>query len=286
MALDNFIPEVWSARLLANLSAAHVYAQPGVINRDYEGDISAMGDTVRINSIGRVTTAAYTKNTDIAAVSTLSDSQTTLAIDHARYFNFQIDDIDKAQQKPKVMEAAMREASWRLADDVDQFIAALYADVPAANMVGTEASPRTGYTASDVYTYLVDLGTVLDVNNVPTQGRWAVIPPFLHGYLLKDDRFVKSGAVDPTGGIIANGEIGQAAGFRILKSNNVPYTTTTTCYKVLAGHPMAWTYAEQVSEVEAYRPQARFADAVKGLLVYGGKVVEPAALAMLVINTT
>ena len=85
MTLSNFIPSVWSARILETLNKAHVYT--GLMNRDYEGEISALGDTVKINSIGRVTIGTYTKNTDISSAETLTDAQTTLSINVARYFN-------------------------------------------------------------------------------------------------------------------------------------------------------------------------------------------------------
>src|SRR5688572_31340497 len=101
MSLENFIPEVWSARLLVNLYNTLVYGNPRLINTDYEGESRNMGDTVRINSIGAVTVGDYTKNTDMAAPQTLSDAQTTLTITQQKYFNFQVDDIDKFQQFPK-----------------------------------------------------------------------------------------------------------------------------------------------------------------------------------------
>lgn len=283
MALDNFIPEVWSARLIANLQKAQVFAQPGVCNRDYEGDIMDKGDTVRINAIGAITVGDYTKNTDHAAAQTLNDAQTVLSIDQAKLFNFQIDDVDKAQSSIAVMDAAMREAAYALSNTADAMIAGLYTDVPSDNSYGTEASPKTGFVAGNVYEYLVELGVILDQNNVNRDGRWVIVPPFVHGYLQKDDRFVGAGAQT---GVLLNGQVGQAAGFTILVSNNVKYTTSTTCYKVLAGTSMAITFAEQVRKIESYRPQLRFADAVKGLHLYGAKVIRPEALAMLVINKT
>ncbi|MCC6727895.1 MAG: P22 coat protein - protein 5 domain protein [Chthonomonadales bacterium] len=285
MGLESFIPEVWSARLLANLHKAQVYGQPAVTSMDYDGDIREFGDTVRINAIGPVSVSDYTRNTDIDAPETLDDSQTVLAIDQAKYFNFQIDDADRAQQRPRVMDAAMAEAAYAVSDAADQHIAALYSAIDAGSFVGSDASPKTGYDASDVYELLVDLKVILDERNVPTEGRFCVIPPFLHGYLLKDDRFVRAGtaATDRT---LRNGEVGQAAGFRMLMSNNVPYAAGPARFKVIAGHPMGWTYASQIRKVEAYRPERRFADAVKGIHLYGAKVVRPTALACLVINAT
>ena len=121
MALDAVIPEVWAGRLLANLNDSHVYA--GLGNRDYEGDIKEYGDVVRINSFGRVSVSSYTKNTTIGAPETLNAEGQTLTVDQASYINFQIDDVDKRQQRPKLMDDAMAEAAWRLSDTMDENIA-------------------------------------------------------------------------------------------------------------------------------------------------------------------
>lgn len=287
MSLSNFIPSVWSARILETLNNAHVYTN--LMNRDYEGEISALGDTVKINSIGRVTIGTYTKNTDISAAETLTDAQTTLTIDTARYFNFQVDDIDKAQTKPKVMDAALRDAAWGLADAVDVLIAGLYTQVPAANTQGTNGAPVVGGSltaGSAMYDLLVNMAVDLDENNVPDDGnRFVVVPPWAHGVMLKDNRFINSTQMGNE--IRSSGFIGKAAGFNVYKSNNVTKsgTASTDSHRIIAGHPMAWSYAEQVSEIEAYRPQLRFGDAVKGLLLCGYKVVRPTALALLYAKT-
>jgi hypothetical protein len=285
MSLDNFIPEIWSAELLRAYERALVYGAPGVVNRDYEGDISAAGDTVRINSIGDPTIGDYTKNTDMAAVETLTDAQATLLIDQQKYFNFQVDDIDTAQQKPKVMAAAMERAGFGLRSAVDTYIASLYTD--AAGAIGSTGSPKTVTSPATAlnelaYTYLVDLGVILDEADVPSDGRFAIVPSWYHGLLLKDDRFVASG-VQSAASALANGKVGEAAGFSIMKSNNVPNTAATK-YRIVAGHPSAWSFAAQITSLEAYRPERRFASAIKGLLVFGAKVVKPAGLAVLVAN--
>lgn len=279
MSLDNFIPKIWSARLLVNLQKNLVYGQPGVINRDYEGEIRNVGDTVYINSIGPVTVGDYTKNTDINAPETLTDSQRALQITEAKYFNFQIDDIDKAQQKPKVMDDAMAEAAYALADVADQFIASHYVDAQSA--IGDDTTPETP-TTDKAYELLVDAGVLLDENNIPRSNRFVVIPPWFYGLILKDDRFVKAGTAT-SDNVLRNGEVGQAAGFTVYMSNNVPNTDGAK-YKILAGHPMAITYAEQIASVEGYRPEKRFADAVKGLHLYGAKVVRPEALVVITAN--
>ena len=104
------------------MNKALVYAQPTVSNRDYTGDIKNLGDTCHINGIAPVTAKPYTKNVAIATPDTLSDAATTLVIDQANYTNFEVDDVDKAQGAVTVMDAAMAEAAYALADVADQYV--------------------------------------------------------------------------------------------------------------------------------------------------------------------
>ena len=279
MTLNNFIPQIWSARLLQNLQKTLVYGQTGIVNRDYEGDASALGNTVKINNIGRVSTGDYTKNTDMSAPETLTDATRSLLIDQAKFFNFQIDDVDKIQQNPKLMDEAMREAAYALRNQADQYIASQY--VNASQKIGDDTTPVVP-TKNDAYEYLVDLSVKLDEADVPEQGRWVVLPPWYEGLMLKDDRFVKAGNL-PSDQRLMNGVIGQAAGFNVLKSNNAPTggTGSTLNSKIIAGHSIGWSFVDQATQVEAYRPEKRFADAMKGLHIYGAKVVRPEALAVL-----
>ena len=128
----------------------------------------------------------------------------------------------------------------------------------------------------------VDLAVLLDEDKVPATGRWVIVPPWFHGLLLNDAKFVATGGSNAEA-TLRNGMIGEAAGFSIIKSNNVPNTTGAK-YRIVAGHPMAWSYAEQISSVEAYRPERRFADAMKGLHLYGAKIVRATCLAVLTAN--
>ena len=112
MALD-FIPTVWAARLLVALEKALVYGQANVSNRDYEGEVRESGNTVKIASVGDVSISDYVKNTDIDDPEILSDDDLSLLIDQAKYFNFYVDSIDRAQQNVNVLDDAMRHASWK-----------------------------------------------------------------------------------------------------------------------------------------------------------------------------
>ena len=277
-----FIPTVWAARLLTALDRSLVYGQSGVVNRDYEGDIREAGNSVKVASIGDVSIGNYVKDADIADPEVLTDSDQTMLIDQQKYFNFFVDSVDRAQQNVHVLDEAMRRAAWKLNDAADTFIAStMEAAVPTANKIGSTTTPKVP-TKDDAYEYLVDLGVLLDEGDTPIAGRFCIVPAWFHGLLLKDDRFVRSGT--PVGDMrLANGEVGEAAGFRILKSNNVPDVTGTK-YKILAGHPVATSYAEQVLDVQTFKPEKRFGDAVKGLHVYGAKVVRPTSLACLIAS--
>jgi len=281
MSLD-FIPTVWAGRLLTALENALVYGQKQVCNREYEGEIQAAGNTVKIASIGNVAVADYEKDTDIADAAALTDAEQTLLIDQQKYFHFYVDSLDRVQQNVDIMDEAMRNAGWRLREEADNFLAGVMdAAMPAGNTIGSIATPIVP-TKDNAYEYLVDLGVKLDESNAPINGRFCIIPAWFHGMLLKDDRFVRSGTTVGDARL-ANGEVGEAAGFRILKSNNVPNTSGLK-YKIIAGHANATAYVGQILDLQGYKPEKRFGDAVKGLHVYGAKVVRPACLACLIAN--
>jgi hypothetical protein len=272
-----------------------VYAS--LANTNYEGEIRNFGDTVRINAIGALATSDYTKNSDMVSPPALTDAQTVLSINQAKYINFYIDSVDKAQAHPQVMAEATYEAGIAFADTLDQFIAGLYTD--ALSTIGTTGAEKTDLaTAGQPYVYLTQLKQKLDENNVPSMDRWCVVPPWFEAFLLQDQRFVqygtiaqmeilRSGVLGPSSSMAGNQlqRVGAIAGFDIYRSNNVPNTAGDK-YRIIAGHPIAITYASQFTEVAAYEPPLRFGDAVKMLHVYGARVVKPAALAVLTARST
>mgnify|MGYP001199434595 CR=1 FL=1 len=287
MAITNFIPTVWSARLLENLQKVMVYGQTGVVNRDYEGEIRNEGDTVKILSISAVTVDNYTKGQNIT-FQELSDAAQTLVIEKQKYFAFEVEDIDKAQSRINIVESAMTEAAYALRDAADQYIAGvMVAGVASANQIGTDASPvsltagQTGSGNTNVYEAIVNMRVKLDTSNVPNDSRWLIVPPDVYGLLLKDSRFVYN---QLAGQVMLNGEVGQIAGFRVLVSNNVPVSSGK--YRILAGHPSAVTYAEQINKIEAIRREARFADGIKGLHLYGAKAIRPQGLVRMIATIT
>ena len=281
MTLNNMIPQLWAGRMLNNLNDAHVYAN--ALNRDYEGEIRAMGDRVKINSIGRVTINTFTKNAALNAPETLDDSYVNLIIDQGDYFNFEIDDVDKAQHKVTVMNDAMQEAAWGLADVADAFIAALLdSGTSATNQLTALTTVGSGVTDDDAYEAIVDLDVQLSEQNVPRDGnRWVIVPPWFEGELRKDNRFVSFGTSENRAQLRGK-PVGEASGFNVWQSNNVP--VTALAYTILSGHKLAATYAEQITNTVPFRPEDSFSDAVKGLHIYGAVVTRPYAIASVVVT--
>lgn len=342
MAVTYFQPEVWSAQVLSILAKSLVYAGSPCVNRDYEGEISAFGDTVHIPTVADVNIFAYAKDNDLTAAQALTDAELLLTIDQSFAFNFQIDDIDMRQVRSggALMAEAAKRAAFGLADKTDQYVAAKMAGA-AGNSLGVIDAT----TATNVYDLLlVGASVKLDQANVPSQGRFMVVDPATYGKLQLDARFIRQNESGTNA--LHNGLVGDAAGFTILKSNNafqanraITSVTTASGAKTLtgvagqfsqgdvglsvtgtgvgasakivsvnadgsvatddvnssasaavtvtlagggqvavAGSSIATSFAEQISKVEGYRPPLRFADAVKGLHLYGAKVVRPTAL--------
>ena len=267
------LPQIWSARILAKLEKQLIFAQPGVVNRDYEGDIRADGDRVHVHSFGDPTVSDYVKNSTTITYEQLTDSRVTLLIDRSKYFAFSIDDIDAAQMRPELIDAASDRAAYQLAEVADSYIAGLYS---GASTSGPDNTIETSqFTATNVYQKFVDLAVLMDQVNLPAGGRYVVVPPWVKGLLLHNSTFVTASKPDA----VLNGQVGQIAGLNILVSNNVKTTGTSPVVShMMAGHASALAYAEQIVNVEGLRLEGSFADAVRGLHLYGAKVLDGARL--------
>lgn len=284
MAITRFKPEIWSAKLLVALRKELVYAGPGMLNRDYEGDIKGAGSMVRITSISDPDVNTYVPNVTSISPQELTDAQRNLVIDQYKYWAFKVDDVDAAQAAGNVMSEAMARAAYKVADQIDQFVAGMYTGIQSANTLGSTGSPiDTFTTVTDAYDkVLVPLRTKLKKANVPTAGRWVVVSPEFTASLLLDPRFIRANEAGTDTGL-RNGYVGRAAGFDIVESNNTPVPSGDT-QVITAGVSSAVSFAEQVAETKAYEPQENFSEAVKGLVVYGGKLLRPDELACAFIN--
>ena len=282
MAITSFIPKVWSARLLENLNNELVYAK--LLNRNYEGEISQYGDTVHINSIGDINIKKYTKNTDIDGAEELSTTEQLLVIDQSNYFNFGIDDIDKAQGRTNLMDEYTTVASYGLAEKADEYVASLLsAGKLTPKSIGSTSTPLVVDTPDKAYKMLVDMKVALDKSNLPKEGRWVVVPPEMEGLMLLDPRFAYN--TGKSEGRLENGAVARAVGFDIHVANTVPNTSGSK-FKIIASSNMCATYAEQILETKAYSPEKRFGDALKGLHVFGAKVTRPNNIAVATVNFT
>jgi hypothetical protein len=283
LSIANFKPEIWSALTLDALRNSLVYAQPELVNRNYEGEISSQGQSVHITTIGDPTIGDYAPG-DTISYEDIETAGTDLVIDQGKYFAFKIDDVDKAQALMNPMTQMAQNAAYGLRDKADAYVASLYTGVASANVLGSTGSPidiHTTYT--DAYSkVLVPLRTKLNRANVPKEGRYVVASPEFIGSMLNDDRFVK---VDASGGTegLRNGMVGRAAGFDILESNNTPNPSGDT-QVIQAGYPGAITYVDQILETEALRLQTTIADAIRGLHVYGAKLLRPTGIAVAFVD--
>lgn len=262
MALDNFIPELWAARLLENLENAHVAT--AFVNRDYEGQIKAMGDTVHINALGKINIGDYTKNQDMTDPEILSTDEKILKIDQAKFFNFYVDDLDKVQAAGPFMDKATMGAAYEVADIVDKAI---------FDAMAKDAKTKLTKTVNkgNIYDVLIDLRTALNKLNVPKTGRKLACSSDITGLILRDERLIKSTETGQDRAI--SGFIGRLAGFDIFETENVPANT------IIAGSIIGTSFAEQITSVESIRHPKRSGDIVRGVNVYGVKVVQPEAVA-------
>lgn len=261
MAISTFIPQVWSALLKENLRKNLVFGS--LCNRNYEGDIAQWGDTVHIHNLADITVRPYTPNSDIAEPEQLSGEDTTLVIDHGVYYNFYINDVDKAQTNADLMSAAMRGAAHRIAEDTEEYIISKIVE-------GAGEKTSSKVESGKFYELLVSLKMSMDEKNVPRAGRVVIVPPSVEADLLLDQRFITgNGAVSDAR--LAEGSVARAAGFDIYISNDLSN-------QLIAMTPDAVTFANQITQIEAYRREKGFDDGVKGLSLCGAKVIIPDAV--------
>jgi len=267
------IPQIWSARILQKLEKTLVFAQPGVVRRDFEGELRAGGDRVHFHSFADLTVSTYVKDSTTVSYENLTDSRVSLLVDQAKYFAFRVDDVNTAQMFPKIIDAAADRASYQLAQVADAYVAQSYTAASSSNPDNIiEVSTPT---ASNIYGKFVGLAQRMDENNLPAEGRYAIIPPWILALLRQDSTFVTQASPQT----VLNGEVGFVAGIRLLVSNNVVATgTPTDDYHIMAGVENAIGYAEQVVNLEGLRLEGSFADGVRGLHLYGAKVLQPEML--------
>lgn len=279
MSYSTFIPKLWAAKILKNLNDKHIFKN--LVTTEFQEPLKSQGNSIVINSVGRPTIKTYDRNAAIDAPEYLNGSEQTIDITEEKYFNFLIPSIDKVQAKAALMGSYTEEGAWALADTMDDFVADLISgSVSTANQL-TGITAGTGASDDNLYEACVDLCVALDKTNTPDSGRWIVIDPSLKGLLLKDPRFVSFGTGDNRK-TIRTGEFGQLLNATVWVSNNLPKSSTNPI--MLAGYNGATAFVDQMRELEAFKPENQFGDALKELHVYGGKVIRPDNLARIVVT--
>lgn len=293
-----FIPAIWSAKLIEKFYDATVLA--AISNTDYEGEIRNQGDTVKIRTKPTIAINDYTADLNLA-VQRPSSNIVELAIDRGKYFNTILDDVMEVQSDVDQLSMWADDASEQMKIVIDtDVLAALDTDIDADNqgltagrisgdiVLGTPAAPlqlvarNAGAGETEVIDLLTWLGQVLDEQNIPEQGRWMIIPAWV-GSLIKRSELRDASLTGDSQGIARNGRLGMVDRFTLYVSNLLPTDTdggAGDSFRIYAGHSHGFTFASQLTKVETLRAESTFGTLLRGLQVYGYKVVDGTALAL------
>lgn len=263
----NFVPEIFSKKLQAKFYASSVL--PMISNTDYEGEISGQGDKVIIRTVPNVTVADYTGTISYQDVTT---SNIELLIDKAKSYAFKVDDILRAQSDIAYWTEASKDAS-------ESMRIAVETDFLANVVTGATSTVDDGaVTASTILDAVLEAARRMDELNIPDSDRFIVLPPWAIEMLKKSDLKLAYLTGDSTSPI-RNGVVGNIDRFKVMSSNLLSVDSSggaddgkTFC---LAGHPKFATFASQFVKTETVRLESTFGDGVRGLKVYGYKVVTP-----------
>jgi len=277
MAYTNFIPTMWAVGIEKALEKLYVFADD--CNRKYEGTVSKQGESVKILGVGRPTITRISKanrNNNINDVEEVEDTSVIMYINQIAYFNFMVGDIDKAQaSEDGIMNALQDETSEGLADEADKYIAALVNDSSVKKVFASDTKVVNGATASGATNILEAIDAAIQKlyeNNVKPTAKIVIdMSPrfytiFKQAYITKDT---------DNSEIMANGRVGKYGNAIVKVSNNVTKSGNGASDYIMVRTPRAIAYANPMTHVEPYRPEKKFADAVKGFMLFDAKVVRP-----------
>ena len=274
---ENFIPTVWNETLLRELERVCVYVED--CNRQYEGSVKQKGDEVRILGVGKPTIKKLARKNasgKIEGPEEVEDASITMKIDQIRYFNYVVGDIDKAQAVSGVMEALSKETSEGLANETDTYISDLAVDPTVSSLYGNApVKAISGDTNADGVNVLEILDAAIqklyenDVN--PTTEIVVTVSPrfytlFKRAYIGKDT---------DNSEMLKHGKVAMYGNVTVKMSNNVKRTADGAVDNMMIRTKRAIAFAQPLTHTEAYRPDDMFADAVKGYILFGSKIVRP-----------
>lgn len=283
-----WVPEIYSKKVQIAFRKASVIE--AITNSDYFGEISGYGDTVNIIKEPTITTYDYTRGVD-TTTSGLGDQELVLTVDQAKAFKFIVDDLEKRFSHVNWQSLAADQAAYQLKDDMDSDVLAAIAAAASVQTYGSAGAPLdTGFGTSelDPLDVMARMARLLDDQNVPEENRWFVAPPKFYEELAKTSSKLMSVDYNQGDGGLRNGLVasGQLRGFKMYKSNNLPSWTGTGSFSgtsdkfVIAGHMSAVATAQALTSVESFRDPNSFGDVVRGLSVWGRKVLRPEAVVL------
>jgi hypothetical protein len=291
-----FIPEVYSKKVQIALRKAAV--AEAICNTDYMGEISSFGDTVNIIKEPQITVADYTRGLTVTSTN-LTDQELVLTIDQAKSFSFKIDDLEKRFSHVNFQAVASDNAAYALRDAMDSnILAAISAGATVTTGMGTTSVPiDIGFTGAEVdpLNQMSLASKELDEANAPEEGRWFVAAPEWYNELANTSSKLLSVDFNAGQGSIRNGLVasGLLRGFQMYKSNNLPTNNlsgaspagSATAPVALFGHISATSAASAMNKVETVRDTTTFSDIVRGLMVWGRKVLRPEIVGKIIYVT-
>jgi len=279
----NYHPEIYSGKLVEKFYKTTVFGE--ICSTDYEGEIAGFGAQIKIRTVPDVTVVDYTIGGGLSAVYPASNS-VTLAINQAKAFAIALNLVDMRQSDVDMADVFANDGSIQLRLAVDaEVLETIPADVSSDNQgatagvdsglnLGTANTPF-GFSKTTAVEFIVDLGTVLDEQNVPDEGRWLVLPPWAIAAIKKSDLKIASLAGDGTS-ILRNGKVGEIDRFTIYQSRNLlRLTSPGPAYYAMFGHSAGLTFAAQVVECQMIDNPNDFGYVIRGLMVFGFEVIEP-----------
>ena len=264
---QHFIPEVFSKKLQAKFYAQTVLSE--VTTNEYEGEISGLGNKVNIRTVPAVTVADYTGS---LSYSDVTSSTIELDINKAKSYPFKVDDILRMQADIDFMNEAAGDAAQNMKIAIEQDV---FANVAAGSSLTDINSTPADITSSTVLGHILSAGEQLDDNNIPEEGRFMIVNPAV-ATLIKQSELRQAYLTGDSVSPLRNGFIGKIDRFNMYVSNNL--STTSGVTSGLYGHPKAIAYASQMTNTETVRLESSFGDGVRGLSVYGYKVILPTAI--------
>jgi len=278
-----FIPQLWSGKVIVKWYDSTLL--PRITNSDYEGAIKKQGDTVILRSIASVTIEDHNIG-DSFTYERPTSTPLTMLIDKGKRWRIALDDVIKVQTDLPLLNQWTDDAGMQMKISIETSFfsdSSIYAGMHTSN-TGTAAGVKSAsfnlgttvapvqVTAANVLDYIVDCGTVLDEQNVPEQGRFFVIPTWMAGLIKKSD--LKDASFSGTTETLRQGRLGMIDRFTLYSSNLLNHSGTSY-YHSLFGVSAAITFATQIVQTEKLRNPFAFEDLVRGLQVYGYKVVKP-----------